>query len=375
MLCNPYHLVKIEDTAYLVPYGQTAAHLQKCIRLNDTGISLWEGIQKGLTENELFSSILEEYNIDDADKDTVIQDLKQYVQSLKSLGIIQDTQAVPVLKDTPDYFQIGPLTFCMQGHKDLFRHYFSDFACNECTASQNIRIILGEPRKTASGKICLRSEEVIIIEEKDIFILLFPTAADFYEMHLAKDATQANLYCNATVEEEVLFHIIRFAFLLLAQRHGCFVLHSASLLYKEKAWLFSGMSGAGKSTHTALWHDTFHTPLLNGDLNMLGKEGKKFVVYGLPWCGTSKIHTTQNYELGGITFLKKDANNHCSIPDIPQKFLSIVQRLVSPAWTKAMIEANASFAKDLACNTTIFQLSCTKDKEAADVMRKNIDKF
>ena len=37
---------------------------------------------------------------------------------------------------------------------------------------------------------------------------------------------------------------------------GMFALHSASLLYLEKAWLFSGPSGMGKSTHTALWKKT-----------------------------------------------------------------------------------------------------------------------
>ena len=41
MLCNPYHLVKIEDTAYLVPYCELAQHLHKCIRPDVTGISLW----------------------------------------------------------------------------------------------------------------------------------------------------------------------------------------------------------------------------------------------------------------------------------------------------------------------------------------------
>ena len=68
-------------------------------------------------------------------------------------------------------------------------------------------------------------------------------------------------------EQDSLFLAIRPVFLFLAQKKGMFVLHSASLLYLEKAWLFSGPSGMGKSTHTALWKKLFDTPFLNGDLN------------------------------------------------------------------------------------------------------------
>lgn len=43
-------------------------------------------------------------------------------------------------------------------------------------------------------------------------------------------------------EQDSLFLAIRPVFLFLAQKKGMFVLHSASLLYLEKAWLFSGPS-------------------------------------------------------------------------------------------------------------------------------------
>ena len=66
-------------------------------------------------------------------------------------------------------------------------------------------------------------------------------------------------------------------FLFAAQKHGKFAIHSASILYKEKAWLFSGHSGMGKSTHTQMWHDLLQTPYLNGDLNLLAMENSKII--------------------------------------------------------------------------------------------------
>ena len=62
----------------------------------------------------------------------------------------------------------------------------------------------------------------------------------------------------------------------------------------------------GKSTHTALWHELFDTPYLNGDLNLLGLDKDHIIAYGIPWCGTSGIFTAEAYELGGIILLGRD---------------------------------------------------------------------
>ena len=127
-----------------------------------------------------------------------------------------------------------------------------------------------------------------------------------------------------------------------------FALHSASLLYLEKAWLFSGPSGMGKSTHTALWKKLFATPFLNGDLNLIGKEGEKFVVYGIPWCGTSKIFTTEKKELGGIVLLEKAPSEELVSLTEEQKTLRVMQRMISPPWTAELMVKNLKFAEAVA---------------------------
>ena len=45
-----------------------------------------------------------------------------------------------------------------------------------------------------------------------------------------------------------------------------------SFEYQKKVWLISGASGAGKSTHSALWKKLFDVKDVNGDLNLLGFE-------------------------------------------------------------------------------------------------------
>lgn len=69
---------------------------------------------------------------------------------------------------------------------------------------------------------------------------------------------------------------------------------------------FPGTPAWAKSTHTGLWHQLLGTPFLNGDLNLLGIHENRIMVYGIPWCGTSGIYTTKNYELGGIVLLGRN---------------------------------------------------------------------
>lgn len=90
---------------------------------------------------------------------------------------------------------------------------------------------------------------------------------------------------------------------MFAQNNDCYLIHSASVEYNGCAWLFSGKSGEGKSTHTKLWNKYYGSALINGDLNMVGFENEEAVVYGIPWCGTSEIYTEKKYKLGGIIFI------------------------------------------------------------------------
>ena len=101
---------------------------------------------------------------------------------------------------------------------------------------------------------------------------------------MTKDGSYVRIHALMPQNEEEkdnLFHAIRLFYLYLAQKKGFYAIHSASILYQKRAWLFSGHSGMGKSTHTELWHERVHTPYLNGDLNLVGIENGKLKVYGM----------------------------------------------------------------------------------------------
>lgn len=131
------------------------------------------------------------------------------------------------------------------------------------------------PYGQKNGTILLRNKELIVSCLEEGYLLQFPTLDNIIEAQITTNANYARIYCKNTLPEsdcENLFLAIRPCFLYKAQLEGCFAIHSASILYQDQAWLFSGHSGMGKSTHTALWHDLLHTPYLNGDLNLVAQK-------------------------------------------------------------------------------------------------------
>ena len=195
---------------------------------------------------------------------------------------------------------------------------------------------------------------------------------------MTEDGSYVEIYCRRPFGEEEtdqLFHAIRMFYLYLAQKKGYYAVHSASILYTGKAWLFSGHSGMGKSTHTAMWHEQLGVPYLNGDLNLIGRKDGKMVVCGIPWCGTSEIYTTGDYELGGIVLLGRDTKDHVEPLIMYEKIMRVMQRMISPVWKEELLEKNLEIAKVIAKEVPVLHLFCTKEISAVETVKEEIDRL
>lgn len=57
------------------------------LTLNDTGVFLWNLLQKDTTKEEMLEAVLEEY---DVSSDIALQDIESFLQKLKDTGILED---------------------------------------------------------------------------------------------------------------------------------------------------------------------------------------------------------------------------------------------------------------------------------------------
>lgn len=415
---SEFALFYIAGIPYLLPFGQGIADHKRGVRINETGTFIWELLREERSEKELLDLYASHFEASDAELPQMEADLRQYLQILDSFGILKhdatdnrDTSespdtpfcsAEPNILDIPKdsdyverYVSIGGLTLLLRGLKEAFTQEFDSFEISpeshdsatyessyhvpsSLHIDQTITVVGSAPSHFPSGTVILQNRELVVIQGESHYRFLFPAAANIYEAHLSIDGADACYYCRPPYTDSLqhdLFHAIRLSFLYLAQLHDMVVLHSASLFYRDKAWLFSGHSGAGKSTHTNLWKELYDIHLINGDLNLLSTENGQPTVHGLPWCGTSGISDTRSYPLGGIIFIKKSPENRADrLPDDKAQLL-VTQRLISPSWTEKMVRKNLDLVAKIAPHILICRLNCTKDPAAAEMCKQTIDNY
>ncbi len=393
-----YALRKIKEKNYLMPYGQKIADQRKGMVLNETGSFLWNFLEQPKEREEILEAVIQYYEIKENERDEVEKQIEAFLEQLLALGVLNEDLR-PLCEPLWGVMEIGMLRIGLYGREEFFSEKFKPFLKNNSfenivgesdsnsglASGQKVEVLYGIPPFYSNGKLLLKNKELEVFELAGIYELYFPTMKNIQKVYVTKDAGYARIYCDLEAERadetekeiyrENLFHVIRHVFLLYAQKNGYYALHSASILYRGQAWLFSGHSGMGKSTHTALWHEYAGTPYLNGDLNLIGKseEGEGYCIYGIPWCGTSGLCTTETRELGGIILLGRDEEDHVEELSPFEQVLRVTQRMISPAWTEQMATGNLEFVEQIAEQTWITQLFCTKNPSAVDVIRKWID--
>lgn len=138
--------------------------------------------------------------------------------------------------------------------------------------------------------------------------------------------------------------------------------------------LFTGKSGAGKSTTARLWHKHSKAMVLNDDRIIVRKHNNKFFIHGSPWHGefsdylASRIESAQLKKLFFIHHASKNITKRI----LEKKAFGLLYPALFPTfWDRECLESIVSFCQDLISNVACYSLGFVNDKRIIDFVRKN----
>lgn len=76
---------EIVGETVLIPTGETAAHFNGLISVNELGRFIWDNYENAKDEDDLLQKILDEYEVE---KEVAKVDLDEFLQTLKDAEII-----------------------------------------------------------------------------------------------------------------------------------------------------------------------------------------------------------------------------------------------------------------------------------------------
>lgn len=156
---------------------------------------------------------------------------------------------------------------------------------------------------------------------------------------------------------------------IMTARADTVAVHSSCIVYREKAVLFLGESGTGKSTHTRLWRENIPgCELLNDDSPVVRCEQGQIRVYGSPWSGKTPCYKAASYPLAGCVRLSQAPRNSIRRLDTLQAYAALHPSFPPEfAYDESLYDGVSTLLSMMLRSVPVYHLECLPDREAAEL--------
>lgn len=147
------------------------------------------------------------------------------------------------------------------------------------------------------------------------------------------------------------------------------MLHAAAVAYEGKAYLFSGPSTVGKSTHTRLWRELLGdgVAFINDDKPALRHLDGQWFAYGTPWSGKDGVNENKKVPLAGICFLKQSKQNAIRRLSPQEAMIYILSQSTKKIPDGEVVSQMLSHVDALVRQIPVYELENTPTREAAQL--------
>lgn len=183
-----------------------------------------------------------------------------------------------------------------------------------------------------------------------------------------------NCHCVQFTPTELEYMYTGSAFAYRLQYLGGGVLLSSAIAYRGMGVAFTADSGTGKSTHTGLWLRQFpaDVSIINDDKPAIRFLSGKPYLYGTPWSGKTSLNANMRVPLKAIVCLHQGNRNTLRRLDSPEAVFWLTRQISRPYFDKGLGERAVDFTQRLAEQVPVYELHCTMEPEAAELVRREL---
>jgi hypothetical protein len=162
--------------------------------------------------------------------------------------------------------------------------------------------------------------------------------------------------------------VLRITHTLVLARQGGFLMHSASAIRNGRAFLFSGVSGAGKTTISRLAPPD--ATLLTDEISYVRKRGDGYVAYGTPFTGElAKIGENVSAPLATLYLLAKGPENRIDEVAPGEAARSVLANMLFFAEDEELVQATFHSAFEFASRVPVRRLTFVPDVRVWEMIR------
>lgn len=162
--------------------------------------------------------------------------------------------------------------------------------------------------------------------------------------------------------------VLRILHTLVLARQGGFLLHSASAIRNGKAFLFAGVSEAGKTTISRLAPPD--VTLLTDEISYVRRKGDGYVAFGTPFAGElAKLGENVSAPVKALYLLAKGPENRIDPVSQREAARSLLANLLFFAEDEALVQVTFHSAFEFVSRVPVSRLTFVPDARVWELIR------
>jgi hypothetical protein len=190
-------------------------------------------------------------------------------------------------------------------------------------------------------------------------------------LFLSPDLKSGDLYVSGDTPADIdpLGYPLNQVLWIILLSHGRGLLfHACGIDDQGTGYLFLGNSEDGKSTTARLWFDHGVT-VLNDDRIIVRENKGKLWMYGTPWHGDFKEHSSHGLPIHKLFFLRHGRKNSSRLKRGVEGVSMLLARSFPPFWDKEGMAFTIEFCQRLVGEILCYELTFAPDAGMIDFVR------